>query len=194
MTNIEKQNNILGTELGWNQYGEPIFGWSWSDDLFWPAKPTGRMVPQKTAAGIVAVQSEYVRMPMTSKRGCWIVTKWIPPQALDSWEECFPGAPRPTIGVRIPTNQHLNPGLEPTEDETRQLIWAIRKQGAKTRGEIENEMKAELQVREIDAAVKQEDEIEDLIPAFLNHEPGKRGNRVSMPITKQDKLSDGSLN
>lgn len=193
MTHIERLNKILSSELGSNPHGEPIFCWSWSDDIFWPSQATGRMVPHKTPSGIVAMQNEYRRMRMTNKRNCWVVTKWCSPESLDGWEKHFPGAPRPATGVRVPTNQYLREGLEPTVDETRQLIGAIRRQGAKTKGELESEFAADSLIREIDAAKSQEDEIEETIPAFLNHEPGKRGNRVSMPITKQDKLSDGSL-
>ena len=30
-------NHLLGTELGFNLYGAPIFSWRWSEDCFWPA-------------------------------------------------------------------------------------------------------------------------------------------------------------
>lgn len=45
---IAQLNEILGRELGRNQYGDPYFTWRWSEDLYWPAFATGRTTIKET--------------------------------------------------------------------------------------------------------------------------------------------------
>ena len=41
-------NELMGQELGRNQYGKPYYTWRWSNDLFWPAHATGQKVVTET--------------------------------------------------------------------------------------------------------------------------------------------------
>lgn len=41
-------NELLGRELGRNEYGKPYFSWRWSEDLTWPATATGRTIIHET--------------------------------------------------------------------------------------------------------------------------------------------------
>lgn len=45
---IAELNELLGRELGRNQYGDPYFTWRWSEDLYWPAFATGRKLIKET--------------------------------------------------------------------------------------------------------------------------------------------------
>ena len=46
-------NNLLASRLGRNPYGEGIFRWEWSEDLFWPEFPTGQMVSKESSVPII---------------------------------------------------------------------------------------------------------------------------------------------
>ena len=86
--------NVLGQELGRNQYGDPYFSWRWSEDLFWPAFATGKLysteVPLKmpiigggeeTVINIVN-KPEYKRDRQTRRRDTWFICKWLTPWEL----------------------------------------------------------------------------------------------------------------
>lgn len=45
---VAELNELLGRELGRNEYGKPYFSWRWSEDLFWPAAATGRTLLNET--------------------------------------------------------------------------------------------------------------------------------------------------
>lgn len=45
---VTELNELLGRELGRNEYGKPYFSWRWSEDLFWPAFATGRTLTHET--------------------------------------------------------------------------------------------------------------------------------------------------
>jgi hypothetical protein len=192
---IKRLNSLLARELGRvpHDFEQGVYAWEWSNDLYWPSVPTGRIVPRKTESGIVAMCTEYVRAPLTNKRDRWILTKWCKPEELTDWQKIFPGAPYPAQGYRVHTNVYMEVGEEPTTTITEGLIYDIKRQLSMTASEMTEEMTAEQDKRDRDATESQKDEVEELIPAFLNHEPGNRGNRVSLPVTKQDKLRDGSL-
>lgn len=93
---ITRLNDLLGRELGRNPYGEPVFRWDWSDDLFWPAQATGRKIkvtkpinipligdPISTLVEYVEeIQAEYQKMRQTRLRETWLITKWLSPEDL----------------------------------------------------------------------------------------------------------------
>ena len=45
---VAELNELLGRELGRNEYGKPYFTWRWSEDLTWPAFATGRTLLNET--------------------------------------------------------------------------------------------------------------------------------------------------
>lgn len=49
---VARLNDLLGQELGRNEYGKPYFTWRWSEDLFWPATPTGKFKVNETKVQI----------------------------------------------------------------------------------------------------------------------------------------------
>jgi hypothetical protein len=208
---ITELNTLLGQELGLNPRGEPIFKWEWSEDLFWPAYATGQMTVRPIPGSVlVAPQPEYIRDRQAHNlKDQWVITKWISPQQLVNhwrWHEKFPGAGVPSEGYRLKTDWYNKPGVQPTLDDTRCCIWALRKQmptgynpanpdahGISEGQRLRREMEEEMDQR--DASVQREinDEVLDSFGAFLNPAPGKRGNFVSFPSTSKDmkEISNG---
>lgn len=201
-------NKLLGQELGTNPRGEPIYKWEWSEDLFWPAYATGRStVREIPGSSLVAPEPEYRRDRQTHNlHDQWVITKWISPEQLVThwrWPEVFPGAGVPVDGYRLKTDWYNKPGVEPTTDDTRCFIWAVRKQapagynpanpdahGVSEGQRLEREMNAEVDEREASLQREIEDEVRDQFGAFLNPAPGKRGNFVSFPSTPKE-LTNG---
>lgn len=93
---VQKFNDLLGQELGRNIYGEPLFMWKHSDEMFWPAVQTGRKVLTKRMIEVPIVSAlgttlekveteeavpEY-RAERMVRRSAWYMTKWLSPQEL----------------------------------------------------------------------------------------------------------------
>ncbi len=51
--NIADLNELLARSLGRTPYGEGIFEWRFSEDLFWPEFPTGQMVSKRIAIPLI---------------------------------------------------------------------------------------------------------------------------------------------
>lgn len=87
-------NDILGRELGRNQYGSPYFAWKWSEDLYWPSFATGRTIATDVPTDIPLIgggsesvinivnRAEYKKDRQTRKRDTWFMTKWLTPWEL----------------------------------------------------------------------------------------------------------------
>lgn len=187
--NIQQLNEFLGAELGRVPGGsEPLFKWEWSEDLFWPSYATGGRVEKQSPGGIVYFEKEYRRDRMSHKlRKQWVVTKWCRPEELSQWKENFPGADYPANGYRINTDWYNPPGKQPTFEDTRCLVWAIRKQFGMTAGQLADDVQAEQDHR--DKAVENEvlDEIREDFTAFMNPYPGKRGGSISFGGVDKEK-------
>lgn len=131
---VNRLNNLLGRELGRTPYGDSIFQWEWSDDLFWPAYATGRtvlksqrmLVPILAPAGeaspgaemvnVSETVPEYSRDRQTIKRETWFVTKWL----------------KSTDLIHGGTRGHgwdYSPGEEP-DHEALERLWKQRFKGA----------------------------------------------------------------
>lgn len=190
---IQKLNEWIGQELGITPYGDPLYKWEWSNDVMWPAFATGKFKQHSTEGGLLVMANEYVQLPQTDKRDCWMVTKWFGPDDLPDWESQFPGAPYPSRGFRIFTDWYNDPGKNPSFEDTQKLIWALRSQRDMTQKELEADMEAEMSKKERAESSIADDAIEDCIPAFVNPTPGKRGGDVSIPYTNFDRKRDGTL-
>jgi hypothetical protein len=211
--NVDKLNRILGERLGVNKLFEPLFAWVWSEDLLWPATATGRKIAKKSLAvpiiggeteivpaeeaaelGIVELEDEYVARKQCDKyNNQWLIAAWFPPETLQMWQNNFPGAPYPSRGFRIFTNAALAPWCEPTMEDTEDFIAKMKEQRSMPLKQRLDHMEADAARKELSKRHVIEDEVRDLVPAFANYQPGKRGAYVSLPNTKIDKLKDGSL-
>lgn len=84
-------NNLLGSELGRNIYGEPLFRWDWSEDLFWPQTKTGRIVTKTVEVPIIGGGTEKTEIPVHEYqrvrqswklKNQWLITRWLAPAQL----------------------------------------------------------------------------------------------------------------
>ena len=191
---------------------QPIFRWDWSEDLFWPAFKTGHMVNRRVPAmllgesgnvetdaffapapedpGVTYVNMlvpEYARVKLSNRlKNQWVATKWFPPEELPQWERNFPQAPYPKDGYRIHTNACLPPFQEPTLLDTEDLIKCLREQRSMTFADRLIDMERDRDQREKSKHGAVLDEIDDLIPAYGNYAPGKRGHFISFPSTQKE--------
>ena len=178
---VPQLNDLLGNELGRNRFGEGIFAWKFSDDLFWPATLTGRMIEKKSEGGLWFFDKEYGPSPLSRVlKHQWVVTRWYPPDSPGQWESRFPGAPIPERGSRIHTDWANKPHCLPTFEDTRILIRQLKEQlgemdylsQLRTFEEIEEKKEASKTAMLADA-------IQNEFTAGLNPYPGKRGGFVS---------------
>lgn len=96
---IARFNVLLGRELGYTPFGDPIYKFEWSEDLFWPLYKTGQKVADKNTYEVPIIGAgrtelvdetklvpEYTKARMTFKyRDQWIATAWLPPEGLQAW-------------------------------------------------------------------------------------------------------------
>lgn len=221
---VQKLNERLARDLGRcllaGNNSDGLFKWEWSEDLFWPAFKTGRMVTRKVPAALIGdktidfanpdisflmptpdpdvvyvdmVVPEYKRVHMSHKfKNQWVVTRWFPPEELPLWQHNFPHAPYPANGYRIHTNASLKPFCKPTLADTEHFIECIREQRSMTFEERLADMELEADREQEGKRKIIRDKIDDMIPAFGNYAPGQRGNFVSMPSLQKDlKLVNG---
>lgn len=185
-----KLNALLGRELGWvRNTDEPVFKWEWSEDLWWPAFFTGRRVERTSPGGIVYFEKEYKREHQSRKlKKQWVITRWFPPEALTQWKSTFPGADYPADGYRIFTDWANPPEMLPALADTEDCIRCVKEATSMTYAARLADMEADVErtekskVSEVSAMVRNE------FTAFLNEAPGRRGNSISMPWTKEDRI------
>lgn len=88
---VRQLNELLRQELGSNPYGEGIFSWRWSEDCYWPATKTGRMVTKKVEVPLIGggVETAEIPTPEYSRskqkkhlHRQWVVCKWLSPSEL----------------------------------------------------------------------------------------------------------------
>lgn len=92
---IRELNNYLGQELGRNEYGDSYFSWRWSEDMYWPARATGKILiePHEVLVPILGTDEvektveerrvpEYVRDRQVRNVDTWYLAKWLTPWEL----------------------------------------------------------------------------------------------------------------
>lgn len=177
---IAELNNVLGLELGRNPYGEPVYQWDWSEDLFWPAYSTGETKERKTEGGLYVMERTYARKRMTDKyQHQWLVTKWFRPDQLTHWKQLFPDAPYPVRGYRVHTDFAMGKGKLPDREQTDWLIWQLKLQMGTNERQASQDYEDQQDKDRKSKSARIGDEIRDSFTAGLNPYPGKRGNFVS---------------
>ena len=203
---ILQLNKLLARELGRVQLSDDgIYKWEWSETLFWPNCRTGKMVECASPGGIIYFQPEFKSARMTRKREVWGVTKWLSTEAflkatdkmcvselnpglcLEAWDRRFPGADYPVNGLCIPTDWWNYPGIQPGYEDTLDCIKCAKESQAMNFAPRLSEMQDDFDRKENSGDSELRAEVRDSFTAFLN-EPGKRGNSVSMPWTKEDRI------
>lgn len=201
---VRHLNDLLRRELGESPYGEGIFQWAWSENLLWPTCRTGKMVTRKITVPIIGggeaeaeiTEPEYKARRMTFKyKRQWLITKWIKPESLPQWQAMFPGADYPARGYRINTDWANKPDLLPTYQDTMVLIAQLKDQmsGMSYAARLAD-MEADRQKAQDRIQKTTEDRIENCFTAFLNPDPGKRGQFVSFgghDLEKKEQVQNG---
>lgn len=126
MQKYTKLNDLLGKELGRNVYGDPIFQWSWSEEMLWPLTKTGRMITKEREVEIPIIGGgieiadfgelvpEYAQSRQMRQQNVWVVSKWLSPMDL-----IFGGSAG-----------HGRGRLADASDETLMTLWNSRFPGA----------------------------------------------------------------
>lgn len=190
-------NKQLARALGYAKIGdEGLFQWDWSEDLTWPAYATGNKVSKSIKVPLIGSSEpvdaqvlvpEYKKDRMCQKyKNQWLITKWCAPESLSEWEKNFPGAAYPSRGFRIMTNAVLDPFVSPTQADTDHFIQCIKEQQSMTYNERLADMERDQAYKENAQRQRAYDEIGDMVPAFCNGTPGKRGGSVSMPSLQKE--------
>jgi hypothetical protein len=157
---IESMNQTLADKRGRNLYGDAIFKWVRTRDLF--------------------VYVDGVREPQFPELSGdeWIVAKWDfePP---DVWRAKYgPGVPWPERGEYYGTDYILPPGIEPSDRYTQDFLRALQHVEGMTAGDHAYDQQWKRQRRERRASALVGDYVDDKFTAFFNA-PGKRGGHVS---------------
>lgn len=191
--NIDKLNYLLGVALGFTPYGdEPIYRWTWTEDLFWPATPTGRFVESKTESGLYVMRPEYVQRRMTERyKNQWIISRWFPPEGVTAleahmlglpeqtifatWERDFPGSPIPARGYRIHINNTEIPeGDVPNLTDTERAIQIFNQARSRTARQLMRDDAEAAEKEHIALKNQDADFVADCFTAGLKPKPGSR--------------------
>ncbi len=199
---IPELNELLRRSLGSNPYGEGLFKWEYSEDLYWPTVQAGKYDvtehkgPVRDAKGRFQKRTSIsVVTPVCKKeRMCtkyfrqWVITRWLPPERLHTWTAVMPGTPFPARGYRVHINgTQIPPDDVPNLRDTERFIENIREARSISIEALTELMEEEWERREKESENRLTDQIEDAFTAFLNV-PGSRGYHVSFPsVEKKEK-------
>ena len=201
---VEKLNELLGRELGRNPLNEPVYRWAFSEDLYWPTHATGRTVKKKIQVplfgegGTLATTTEIVVPEYRRDRMChklhkqWLITKWCAPEELDRWTEIFPQADYPSRGYYINTDYYRSPENPPSLIDTEFFIRQMKDQRSMKFKDRLEQFESERDRKERSAHNEVEDELQDMVPAMANPQPGTRSWNVSFPSTQKE-IANGRL-
>jgi hypothetical protein len=145
----------------------------------------------------------------------WVVSKWLCPEELilggsrglgrgyipgtepshkmlaDAWTARFKGADFPSRGWRVPTSATLprSPDSDqaPNLADTEWFIACVKQQTAITSEDHVHAIESAMDAKDERDAAQIGEEARETWPAFLNINPGARGNDISMPFTKFDR-------
>jgi hypothetical protein len=187
---INRLNDLFGSELGRNPYGESVYAWGYAPNLIrtrWAG-----IQEVRTPAGLITFEPKYEQcnlcLPALQPNGgfsreYWVLTKWCP-AGMDplQWNATFGGKMiYPARGYLVPTDVRLDPGDNPDTAITLELIGKIREQRKKKFGEFveEYENLAAKDEQQKDALL--DDAIGDVCTAF-GKIPGSRHSSVSLPL------------
>lgn len=193
---ILKLNDRLRLTLGSTPFGEPIYKWAWTEDLYWPSMPTGQYEEIKTDSGLFLMKSVSTRKRMTDRYvEQWIIVRWCPIDGftesectklgisnhqLPVWSRDFPGAPIPSRGGYYYhlANTEIPRGDMPTDSDTDRFIGFIKIQLAQDGNEHLYEWSKAKERQTRSSRAEFAAEIADSFTAYLK-EPGKVDGEVS---------------
>jgi hypothetical protein len=185
---VRELNKRLGDSLGRNPFGEPLYMWFHSESWFHWMRDISGYREVKKPSGIYAMEPIYVERKMCpNMNDMWVVGHWHDPGDENSWNKNYGSdALFPRRGYYTPSSACQVPGQLPTQTQTDDLIWMVRKQRAKTQADVYQEGVDAVEAKERSNDSKRKDIIGDAMTAFMSV-PGKRGGHVSFPSVGEDR-------
>lgn len=120
---VAQLNELLGRELGRNEYGKPYFTWRWSEDLFWPAFATGRSIIHETK-----VLTPIIGAPKDTHDYEWDVFAHSDHTALPKEPTCACGKPESDLAHNVYSiQQTAEPEYKSDRQYRRKDTWVICK-------------------------------------------------------------------
>lgn len=126
---ISRLNDVLGRELGRNQYGESKYRWvhSESPELLHPMRVEGYDYKANEQGLIVAAPKYQLRKKCLLLNDQWVICRWVAPTSEDEWRRLYGYSLEwPSRGELAPTNVDMAPGMVPTEADNARAIFCIR--------------------------------------------------------------------
>lgn len=192
MKAINRLNDLLGSDLGRNPFGEPLYVWRFSDDWLhqylsqtdftWNDKPV------EGSSAMLAVCEPVVkeRKMCPTLQNQWVLAKWCDAGPEDAWRKQFGNKlPWPRRGYHAPTNVHLDPGEFPDVAVTLEVIGKIRADRKRTFADFVNDSQDAVDHNDRADSNLIDDVIRNEMTAFYNPRPGARGNFVSLPTVEK---------
>lgn len=187
---IKKLDDLLGSELGRNWMGDPVYCWKYSEDFihhFFAPRIDGREGEEYETVhsnGLYIQQRKVLTRKMCpGMTDQWLVAMWSDAGSEEDWNEAFGDRlPWPRRGYYAPTNAALNPSELPDVAVTLEIIGLIRKDKKKTYADLMEEGESAIAYEEKCKNNRLDDAIADACTAFGNAKPGSVGNGVSFPL------------
>lgn len=188
----EQLNEFLGTRLGRNPYGEPVYKWVHSDSFMHFMKDANGLAEVKLPSGLIVMEPTYTeRKARPDLIDTWLIAHWHAPEPQSVWLAKYgTRALWPRRGYYTPVDAWEDRGKPPTLAHTERVVdlvrriramsdtaAAMRDEAAKTEAEIDRDE------RSVDSL--RSDIIDDACTAF-GALPGSRSGGVSIPMPGVD--------
>lgn len=200
---VGKLNDILGSTLGRNIYGEPLYKWCWSEDLLHPMAVIEQVGDEfhpvldyhaDPETGLIKAEQKFVlRKECPGLENQWVLCKWLPPLDPYEWRKIFGhslewksrGDYAPISAPGDGNYASLPPGEDPTESTTQQAIGVIAK------ARLVNQKDEDYKLSQ--AIERQETNLKSQIMAEIR-ELGMIANRPYLPGRGDKDYSFGGVN
>lgn len=177
---INKLNDLIGRELGRTPFGQPIYRWDYSENLYHWMRADGYDY-EAEPSGLLVARPRYERRRLALHlHDQWVICMWEAPMPEDQWRtEHGYKLEWPKQGEYYPTNVDLDPGMEPNETFTDVFIGCVKEQRKKRLIDFYEEAERAADARENAGDSELDAFLRDAMPAFV-HVPGKK-DHVSIP-------------
>jgi hypothetical protein len=180
---IERLNDRLGSDLGRNPFGEPVYRWGYSESMFHDMIVAGEFDMVDTPSGLVVCEPAVERRKLCPTLDHqWVIVKWCDAGSEEAWRAQFGSRLLwPRRGYVVPTNMCLAPGEVPDFTVTVEVIGKVRAERQKSYFDYVNESQSEMERTERKDHERLVDMIANECTAFGNIKPGSRSGGVSFP-------------
>lgn len=138
---VRNFNHRLGSTLGLNPHGEPLYKWVYSEDFFhWmmnvriEANDVGEvrvspvLEPVTQPSGLLLMEATYTRRKMCPNMiNCWLIAHWNDAGSEAAWRTNYgPKIMWPREGIYTPVNAWTERDKKPTADLTDKVISLVK--------------------------------------------------------------------